>query len=72
MYDRHIPHGSKANISVPPGHPEYWAEYARIISKRSGAKTRGAADVAVEMERLGEQSVTSEIRAVLDKVISLT
>lgn len=71
MYDRHIPNRSKENINVPPGHPEYWAEYARLISRRSGAKTRGAADVAVEMERRGEQGVTAEIRAVLDKVISL-
>ena len=38
---------------------------------RKKQKTRAAADVAIEMERRGKAGVTSEIRAALDKVVSL-
>ena len=46
--------------------------YANVYQRyRKGQKTRAAADVAIEMERRGKAGVTSEIRAVLDKVVSL-
>ena len=38
---------------------------------RKGAKTRAAAAAAAELEERGEQGVTAEIRAVLEKAVSL-
>ena len=46
--------------------------YANVYQRyRTRQKTRAAADVAIEMERRGKAGVTSEIRAALDKVVSL-
>ena len=46
--------------------------YAKVYQRhRKNQKTRAAADVAFEMEALGEAGVTAEIRAVLQKVVSL-
>ena len=41
------------------------------VYSRQATKTRAAAEVAVEMEERKEQGVTAEIRAVLERVISL-
>ena len=46
--------------------------YANVYQRyRKRQKTRAAADVAIEMERRGKAGVTSEIRAALDRVVSL-
>lgn len=46
--------------------------YADVYQRyRKKQKTRAAADVAIEMERRGKAGVTSEMHAVLDKVVSL-
>ena len=46
--------------------------YADVYQRyRKRQKTRAAADVAIEMERRGKAGVTSEIRAALDKVVTL-
>ncbi|MDE0232322.1 MAG: DUF2813 domain-containing protein [bacterium] len=46
--------------------------YANVYQRyRKKQKTRAAADVAIEMERRGKAGVTPEIRAALDKVVSL-
>ena len=59
------PHMAQQN----PGDPGYWQEYAANLPGR--AKTRAAADVAIEMEHRGSAGVTSEIRGVLEKAVSL-
>ena len=71
VYNRYMGPQSLANISKQPSDPGYLAEYAQNLPKRKGTKTRAAADLAVEMENRGEQGVSTEIRAVLDNVISL-
>lgn len=48
------------------GDPGYWEEYAINLPNR--AKTRAAADVAIELERSGAEGVTQEIRSVLERV----
>jgi len=46
--------------------------YAKVYQRhRKNQKTRAAADIAFEMEALGEAGVTAEIRGVLQKVVSL-
>ncbi len=46
--------------------------YADVYQRyRKKQKTRAAAEVAIEMERRGKAGVTSEMHAVLDKVVSL-
>ena len=70
VYERHMPDQNREKISKLRGDPDYWWEYAENFPKR--AKTRAAAEVALEMEIRGEQGVTAEIRDVLDRVISLS
>ena len=46
--------------------------YANVYQRyRKGQKTRAAADVAIEMESRGKAGVTSDIRAALEKTVSL-
>lgn len=71
VYDRHIPLESKSRIGSDRTDSNYWIEYAKIIARRSGAKTRGAADVGIEMEKRGESGVTAEIREIVHKVVTL-
>ena len=69
IYAPFMPKQNLSKIKKQPSDPDYWTEYAKNLPGR--AKTRAAADVAVEMEQRGVQGVTKEIRDVLDKVISL-
>ena len=69
VYDQHMPHQNRTRINLQHGDPGYWEEYAQNLPNR--AKTRAAAEVAVEMEQRGEQGVTIEMRAVLNKTLSL-
>ena len=69
VYAPFMPDQNRARIGTQPDDPDYWREYATNLPGR--AKTRAAADVAVELENRGEPGVTAEIRHVLTKVISL-
>ena len=69
VYDRFMPRQNRKRITTQPGNPGYWREYASYLPNR--AKTRAATDVAIEIESLGAGGVTPEMRAVLEKVVSL-
>ena len=69
VYSQHMPQQNLAKLTKQPGDPGYWQEYAANLPRR--AKTRAAANVAIEMEHRGTAGVTSEIRDVLEKVVSL-
>lgn len=64
-----MPSQNLAKIREKVGDSGYWEEYAANLPSK--AKTRGAAAVAMEMERRGASGVTTEIEAVLRKVVSL-
>ena len=66
-YETLMPEQNRAKIKSKPEEPGYWSEYAKNFPH----KTRAAAAVAFEMEERGAEGVTAEIRAVLDKVVSL-
>ena len=68
-YSRHMPPQNLKKLKKQPGDSGYWQEYAANLPGK--AKTRAAADVAIEMERRGTAGVTSEIRGVLEKAVSL-
>lgn len=69
VYERFMPRQNRKRITTQPGNPGYWREYASYLPNR--AKTRAATDVAIEIESLGAGGVTPEMRAVLEKVVSL-
>ena len=69
VYRQYMPQQNLAKISSAPGDPKYWEEYGDKLPNR--AKTRAAADVAIEVEVRGDAGVTPEIRSVLEKVVSL-
>lgn len=69
IYADHMPLQNLSKIKKQLGTRDYWTEYAKNLPGR--AKTRAAADVAVEMENRGRAGVPEEIRNILDKVISL-
>ena len=69
VYSPHMPQQNLRKLTKQPGDPGYWQEYAANLPGR--AKTRAAADVAIEMEHRGSAGVTSEIRGVLEKAVSL-
>ena len=69
FYKKRMPQQNLKKITAARGDPEYWVEYAARLPTR--AKTRAAAEVAVEMENRGKKGVTPEIRSVLEKVVSL-
>lgn len=69
IYANHMPVQNLKKMKKQPGDLSYWIEYAENLPRR--AKTRAAADVAVEMERRGGAGVTKEMREILDKIISL-
>ena len=69
VYETFMPEQNRAKVESEPGESDYWKEYARHLPRRS--KTRAAAAVAAEMEERGADGVTVEIRAVLDRLISL-
>lgn len=68
VYKALIPEGAKAKLNNKEGDPDYWREYAKLFRRK---KTRAAATVAIEMEGRGATGVSTEIRAVLEKVTSL-
>lgn len=69
VYRRHMPKQNLARIVKSSDDPSFWREYARHLPSR--AKTRAAAEVAIEMERRGRPGVTEEIRRVLTIVVEL-
>ena len=69
VYETFMPEQNRTKVESEPGEPDYWKKYARHLPRRS--KTRAAAAVAIEMEERGADGITAEIRAVLDKVVSL-
>ena len=69
VYDRYMPEQNLSKISKTHGESGYWREYAAHLPRR--AKTRAAAEVAIEIERRGANGVSAEIRGVLEKVVSL-
>ena len=70
IYDNHMPEQNRKKITTVPGETGYWQEYASKLPRR--AKTRAAAEVAIAMEARGKDGVPSEIRAVLEKVVTLS
>ena len=69
VYSPHMPQQNLRKLTKQPGDPGYWREYAAYFPGR--AKTRAAAEVAIEMENRGSAGVPSEIRGVLARVVSL-
>jgi len=69
VYDRYMPEQNLSKISKAHGESGYWREYSAHLPRR--AKTRAAAEVAIEIERRGANGVSAEIRGVLEKVVSL-
>ena len=69
VYQRHMPAQNRERVKLSSDDSNYWREYARHLPSR--AKTRAAAEVAIEMERRGANGVTEEIRRVLTKVVEL-
>ena len=69
VYGKHMPEQKLSNVGSRPGDSDYWKDYARNLPKR--AKTRAAADVAMEIEKRGDAGVTREIRDVLTRVVSI-
>lgn len=69
IYRQHMPEQSLAKMTKQAGDADYWAEYVAHLPSR--AKTRAAANVAVEMEVRGKAGVSSELRSVLEKVVTL-
>ena len=69
VYQGHMPQQNLDRIVKSPDDPGFWGEYARHLPSR--AKTRAAAEVAIEMERRGRLGVTEEIRRVLTIVVEL-
>jgi len=69
MYAPHMPKQNLKKVKKTSGDPEYWEEYASHLPPQ--AKTRGAANVAMEMERRGAAGVTTELADVLEKVVAL-
>ena len=65
VYSAHMPQQNLTKLTKQPGDPGYWQEYAANLPNR--AKTRAAADVAIEMEHRGSAGVTSEMRGVLER-----
>ena len=69
VYSSHMPQQNLTKLTKQAGDPGYWEEYATHLP--SQAKTRAAAAVAIEMEHRGSAGVTSEIHAVLERVVAL-
>ena len=69
VYSRHASRQNLRKLTKRPGDPGYWQEYAANLPNQ--AKTRAAADVAIEMEDRGSAGVPAEIRDVLEKAVSL-
>jgi putative ATP-dependent endonuclease of OLD family len=69
IYQQHMPAQNLAKVTKQRGDPDYWADFANHLPGK--AKTRAAANVAVEMEARGKDGVTSELRSVLEKVVTL-
>ena len=67
VYEELMPPQNKNKIKTTPDQASYWSEYA----KNFPSKTRAAAAVAIKMETRSEDEITSEIRKVLRKVVSL-
>jgi len=68
-YSRHMPPQNLKRLTKKRGDSGYRQEYAANLPSK--AKTKAAADVAIEMENRGKVGVPSEIRGVLEKAVSL-
>ena len=71
IYRHHVSEKSLTQLDCQQGDPDFWPEYAKLVSKTRGAKTRAAAEVAVDMEARGADGVSDEIRAILEKAVAL-
>ncbi len=69
IYNQLMPRQKRDKLTTEPDDDGYWAEFADHLPGR--AKTRAAAEVAVEMEARGAVGVTDEIRKILEKVVAL-
>jgi len=69
IYEQHMPEQNLQKLTKQPGDADYWVEYVVHLPRK--AKTRAAANVAVEMESKGAEGVTDEIREILEKVAAL-
>jgi len=69
IYQMHMPQQNLDKMTKRPDDPGYWDDYADHLPGK--AKTRAAADVAVEMESRETDGVTTEIRGILDKIVAL-
>lgn len=69
VYDRYMSKQILDQLTMKPGDPGYWIEYASNLPSK--AKTRGAAEIALKLQTDSESKVPSEIRGVLDSIKSL-
>ncbi len=69
VYSRHMSPQNLTRVAIQPGDHGYWREYAANLPNK--AKTKAAANVAIEMENRGKAGVPSEVRGVLEKAVSL-
>ena len=69
VYKQHMPKQNLDKITTQPTDPGYWKDYAGNLPSK--AKTRAAADVAIEIETRGESGVTRTIRGILEEVVRL-
>ncbi len=71
IYQNYMPQQNLQDLTKQPGDADYWADYADHLPKKRGAKTRAAAEVAIDMEARGADGVSDKIRAILEKVVAL-
>ncbi len=69
VYRRHMNEQTLRKITKQPGDSEYWREFAKSLPGR--AKTRAAADVAIDIEQRGKKGVPREMLCVLQSAVSL-
>ena len=69
VYNSHMPYQNLKKLTKQPGDSGYRQEYAANLPRN--AKTKAAADVAIEMETRGSAGVPPEILGVLEKAVSL-
>ena len=69
VYEKHMPIQNRDRITIQRTDPGYWRDYAKNFPSK--AKTRAAAEVAIEMETGRESGVTGTIRGILEEVVRL-
>ena len=69
VYKQHMPKQNLDKITTQPTDPGYWKDYAGNLPSK--AKTRAAAEVAIEMETRGKSGVSQTIRDILEEAVRL-